>query len=162
MIQSPRSLVAMLHGIQLHMEDQPQESLEWAIQVRGRFADRIEKYPLTNWRRAFNAYLDEIWSQQNDSAEGVLIIGDIVLCFRHGEYSISSPAGVPVPERPVFSRNEIHAVSGERRDVELGLAKFVRNNSLNQFVIEFGSVRLMFWKGLRRTDLNFCVVDRTF
>ena len=121
-----------------------------------------EKYPRKSWRRAIERFLHGIWTQQNDYAKGTLIIDDVALSLDQGKYTVNCATSSPATPRPSFNRDQIHAITGDRKDVELGVAKFLANNHMRQLVIEFSSCRLMFWKGEGRTELHTCVVDRTF
>ena len=116
----------------------------------------------SDWRKAFNRYLDDVWSQKNMYAEGVLMIGEVILQLHAGTYRIQNPTDLSVFPRPNFDRGEVNAVTGERDPFELGIAKFMRNNSIRMFVAEFGCSRVMLWKSWKRAELHFTLVDRTF
>jgi hypothetical protein len=122
----------------------------------------IQAYAGVDWRKAFNRYLDGIWSQSNQFAEGGMAIETIIIYLRRGEYYIQAPTDLIVSERPEFNRDQIHAVPSDRNSIELGLVKFVRNNLIRMLVVEFGALRLMIWKGESRSELHCTVVDRTF
>jgi hypothetical protein len=132
------------------------------VRLRGTRLEPFAVYDQKDWRKAINRYLDQIWSQQNDDAEGLLFFGDIMFSLQNGKYDVQYPAATRELPRPQFSRGEIHAVTSKRNEFELGLTKFVRNNSMRLLVIEFPDLRFMLWKGLDRTDLFATVIDRTF
>lgn len=132
------------------------------IMVRGRPEMKVVRFPISNWRKAFNTYLDTVWSQNNNHSEGLLGIGEILLSLDKGEYWIQYPYEQPRRVRPMLNRDQIHALHVDRNNFELGLAKFVRSNYMRQLVLEFPCDRLMFWKGKERTELNYCICDRTF
>lgn len=124
-----------------------------------------ESFPLPNWKKAFNRFLDGIWSQHDEFAKVVLWIEDAICLYldEKGEYKLQyNPHQRWANERPTFNRYRVHAVTSERRDLELGLVKFVRNDGMEMLVIEFPALRFMLWKGDSRTDLFYTVVDRTF
>lgn len=122
----------------------------------------IQIYSGVDWRKAFNRYLDGAWFQLNQFAKGVLIIDTVILSLDKGEYYIGNPTDLVAYDRPGFNRDEIHAVPGDRNSVELGLAKFVRNNMIRMLVIEFSCSRLMLWKGQSRAELHSTLIYRTF
>lgn len=122
---------------------------------------QMQEFDGTNWRKALSHYLDGVWAQKNASVEGVLMIDHVVLFINHGEYNFTCPPS-PVYSRPELTRDQIHAITGKRDEFELGLAKFIRNNGIRMLAVEFTDSRMMLWKGPRRTDLFFTVMDRTF
>ena len=124
--------------------------------------EQIQTYAGVDWRKAFNRYIDGVWSQHNQFAEGVLIIDTVILSLHNEEYSIQNPTDLIIYARPGFNRSEIHAVPSDRNSIELGLAKFVRNDFIRMLVIEFSCSRLMLWKDQARTVLHSTLIDRSF
>lgn len=123
---------------------------------------KVRNYPKSEWKRAITAFLDDIWSQGINRATGAILFGKVSLYTNSQGYNVTYPSGTEVTERPRLDRHEIHAVTCEQHQVEIGLARFVRCPHIRMLVIEFGSIRLMMWKGMMSTDFHYTVVDRTF
>ena len=122
----------------------------------------IVKYSKAEWKRAIMSFLNDIWSQLYDEADGCIIFGEICLSLGKNGYSLSYPEPTNVPRPNINERSEIHAVTSDRDKLELGLARFARNSHIKMLVIEFPASRFMLWKGDKKTDLHYTVVDRTF
>ncbi len=134
--------------------------------IRLSFGGKVRPYEMREWKRAITSFLEHIWSKHPDDfgVGGAILFGDVGLSIGSGRGSSYRMPLSTIKEcsRPSFAREDIHAVTCERDEVELGLARFVHNSGIKMLVIEFASVRFMLWKGPEKTSLNYTVAPRTF
>jgi hypothetical protein len=125
---------------------------------------KITEYPMHQWKRAFRAFLDYIWSQNRHEANGTLCLDNCLTFYLNQQgYHVQYPTLTVGLERPLFDRDEILVVTNDRKDIELGLARFANNQWLKMLVIEYYDIRVMIWKvNKKATEIDCTVLNRTF
>jgi len=115
-----------------------------------------QTYPGENWREAIISYLNGIWSGKTD-LRGLYFNNTCVrLSKTGGEYYLYFRHEQDGPEPQNLAACEtVWAVSYPAlNDMEIGLIRFVRNNSIRQLVLTFPGVgNMTLTKGQKRSEL---------
>jgi len=132
------------------------------IQVSGLAS---QEFPELRWREAILFYLFGVWSnKQSVMYRPKISFGDITLRLDQGdgEYYAYGEAHEELPTvHPVGERDDHIVVrSWKQNDVEVALARFVKNDRIKWLTLSFRySGRIVLWKKERRGQYGITATD---
>lgn len=130
-----------------------------SIQVSG-----LQIFSQHEWRNALLYYLFGIWAMKQEivyrpkiSFSGPGFSDGVSLCLEAGDGKYSVLAGSQLPRFiPGFNAGEVLCVSSEKTQVEVGLVRFVKDNSIRMLKIDFGEGKVLaLWKHRCRGQYSF-------
>ena len=114
----------------------------------------VRNYPGNKWREAIHTYLNIAWEDREDfSMPPILGLGDISICpsYKTGRYRACSVASHSYsPETRI---RDCLFVDAYINDVEIALARFLRDEKIRQIRIFQLPGRLYLTKGDKRSEL---------